>query len=48
MMHSSARHKVSDVPLVQFSNVMNDVNYELSIGTNWTLDMFITGHFIVE
>lgn len=27
---------------------MNDVNYELSIGTNWSLDMFITGHFIVE
>lgn len=30
-----------DIPNVKSCQVMNDVNYDLSIGTNWTLDMFI-------
>lgn len=48
MTHSSSHQELCDVPSVQLTKVMNDVNYELSIGTNWSLDMFITGHFIVE
>ncbi|CRK93237.1 CLUMA_CG006781, isoform A [Clunio marinus] len=44
--HSSFAHKVTDdLPNVHLVVVMNDANYDLSIGTNWTMDKFIFRHF---